>query len=230
MTLPTGLQHAVLRVKKSCRFTTVTTPTSFPVARAAPPPDQPPVVVMHGSFDAHHLGQIAFDAMRLVPGKNRKPFSGLSAGAPPGWKISCNRARQQIPGFKFEAPVSCLTPRFPPISPVRLWASCLTRNPPARTARLSPKSSNMSPAACLRYATPLKSIQRYFQNDPLVRFSKFDGADFGKEIIHWLDESPASWQVHVAQSAARVRTDLDWQPLCRKAVDFVELISARSAI
>ena len=29
-------------------------------------------------------------------------------------------------------------------------------------------------------STPLKSIRRYFQNDPMVRFSKFDGEDFGK--------------------------------------------------
>jgi hypothetical protein len=55
-----------------------------------------------------------------------------------------------------------------------------------------------------------------------VRFSKFDGEDFGRKIISWLDESPTSWQIRAAQSAARVRTDLDWRPLCRKAVDFVE--------
>ena len=33
------------------------------------------------------------------------------------------------------------------------------------------------PAVC----TPLKSIQRYFQNDPMVRFSEFDGEDFGEK-------------------------------------------------
>ena len=77
-------------------------------------------------------------------------------------------------------------------------------------------------------ATPLKSIRRYFQNDPMVRFSEFDGADFGKEISRWLDESPLKWRAHAAQSAARVRAELDWRPLCRKAVDFVELFSSRA--
>ena len=42
------------------------------------------------------------------------------------------------------------------------------------------------PAVC----TPLKSIQSYFENDPTVKFSEFDGEDFGEKIIKWLDESP----------------------------------------
>src|SRR5208337_4360779 len=61
--------------------------------------------------------------------------------------------------------------------------------------------------------TPLKSIRSYFQNDPLVRFSEFNGEDFGKKIISWLDQPSGDWQVHASQSAARVRTELDWQPL-----------------
>ena len=36
----------------------------------------PPVIVMHGSFDAHHLGEIAFGAIRFVtPGKARNGLS-----------------------------------------------------------------------------------------------------------------------------------------------------------
>ena len=41
-------------------------------------------------------------------------------------------------------------------------------------------------------------------------------------IVAWLDAPVASWQPHAAQSAARVKAELDWQPLCRKAVDFAE--------
>ena len=77
-------------------------------------------------------------------------------------------------------------------------------------------------------ATPLKSIRGYFRDDPMVRFSKFDGADFGKQIIAWLDESPEVWRIRAAHSAARVRNELDWLPLCRKAVDFAERICSNS--
>jgi glycosyltransferase involved in cell wall biosynthesis len=80
------------------------------------------------------------------------------------------------------------------------------------------------PSVC----TPLKSIRAYFQNDPMVRFAEFDGADFGKKILDRLDEPSTDWQICAAQSAARVETELDWEPLCRRAVDFVESIHAHS--
>jgi glycosyltransferase involved in cell wall biosynthesis len=36
--------------------------------------------------------------------------------------------------------------------------------------------------------TPLKSALRYFGNEPLVRFSEFDGRSFGEKILSWLEE------------------------------------------
>ncbi|HEV2455421.1 MAG TPA: hypothetical protein VGY98_14250, partial [Verrucomicrobiae bacterium] len=81
------------------------------------------------------------------------------------------------------------------------------------------------PSVC----TPLKSIQRYFQNEPMIRFSKFEGEDFGRKIVSWLEQSPLDWQIDACKSAARVKSELDWQPLCSKAVDFIEGIHARSA-
>ena len=72
--------------------------------------------------------------------------------------------------------------------------------------------------------TPLKSVQGYFKNDPLVKFSEFNGEDFGSKILAWLDEPVSDWQPHAAKSAARVKAELDWRPLCRKAVDFAEKI------
>ena len=70
--------------------------------------------------------------------------------------------------------------------------------------------------------TPLKSVRSYFKSDPLVKFSEFNGADFGAKILTWLASPVSSWQPHAAKSAARVKAELDWQPLCRKAIDFVE--------
>ena len=82
------------------------------------------------------------------------------------------------------------------------------------------------PSVC----TPLKSIQRYFQNDPLVRFSEFNGEDFGRKILLWLEAPVANWQPQAAKSAARVKAELDWKPLCRKAVDFTEKNAAHRVI
>ena len=74
--------------------------------------------------------------------------------------------------------------------------------------------------------TPLKSVQGYFKNDPLVKFAAFDGENFGKRILEWLAAPATSWQPFAETSSARVRAELDWQPLCRKAVDFAEQIHA----
>jgi glycosyltransferase involved in cell wall biosynthesis len=71
-------------------------------------------------------------------------------------------------------------------------------------------------------ATPLKSIKSYFGQDPMVRFSTFDGVDFGKKIVGWIDAPFLYWQLDACNSAARVKLELDWHPLCTKAVDFME--------
>lgn len=196
----------------------------FPFRTQSLPDIKPPVVVMHGSFDTHHLGQIAFDAIQFVT--RQRPgvvfrFVGKITAALEGFLIN---ARKQIPDFKFEA-----TGFVPYAEVARHLADASVGIVPyeesagthcAFVAKVVEYVASGLPAV----ATPLKSIQRYFQNDPMVRFSKFDGEDFGKEIIGWLDESPMTWQVLAAESAARVQTELDWHPLCRKAVDFVEKV------
>jgi hypothetical protein len=60
----------------------------------------------------------------------------------------------------------------------------------------------------------------------MVKFSEFSGDDFGDKIVEWLEAPVSSWQPQSPASAARVRAELDWQPLCRKAVDFLEKVVA----
>ena len=196
----------------------------FPFRMQPPPGDKPPVIAMHGSFDAHHLGQIAVDAIRFVTRQRPEVvfrFVGKKTAALDGF---LNNARNQIPGFKFEA-----TGFVPYAEVARHLADASVGIVPyeesagthcAFVAKVVEYVASGLPAV----ATPLKSIRRYFQDDPMVRFSKFDGEDFGKQIVSWLDEPPKNWQVCAAQSAARVQAELDWHPLCRRAVDFVETV------
>jgi glycosyltransferase involved in cell wall biosynthesis len=177
---------------------------------------------MHGSFDAHHIGRIAFDAAQYVT--KQRPgviFRFVGQRTAPLEKL-LNRAQKEIPGFKFEH-----TGFVPYAEVARHLADASVGIVPyeesvgthcAFVAKVVEYVASGLPSV----STPLKSIQRYFQDDPMVRFSKFDGEDFGRKIVGWLDESPMTWQIRAAQSAARVRTELDWRPLCRKAVDFVE--------
>ena len=186
---PTGSPRAAIRAKESARFITATTPKNFRSGRSLPR-EKPPVIVMHGSFDAHHLGPIAFDAIQFVT--RQRPgivfrFVGKKTAA---LEKFLNRAQTEISGFKFEATdfvpyaevASHLADASVGIVPYEESAGTHC----AFVAKVVEYVASGLPAV----STPLKSIRRYFQNDPMVRFSKFDGEDFGKEIIGWLDEPP----------------------------------------
>jgi len=200
---------------------------AFPLREELPPPGRPPVVVMHGSFDAHHLGQIAFDAVKTVATKRPETLFRFVGRRTAGLEKFLQRA-QAIPGFKFEA--TGFTP-YTEVSKQLAGASVgiVPYEESAGThcafvAKIVEYVATGLPTVC----TPIKSVQSYFKNDPLVKFSEFDGGDFGRKILSWLDEPVFDWQPHAAKSAARVQGELDWQPFCRKAVDFVEKVYLES--
>jgi glycosyltransferase involved in cell wall biosynthesis len=199
---------------------------AFPLREQLPPPGQPPVVVMHGSFDAHHLGQIAFDAVKTVVAKRPETIFRFVGKRTAGLEKFLQRA-QAIPNFKFEAA------GFTPYAEVsKQLASATVGIVPyeesagthcAFVAKIVEYVATGLPTVC----TPLKSVRGFFKNDPLVKFSEFNGENFGKKILEWLEAPISSWQPHAAKSAARVKAELDWQSLCRKAVDFAEKVSAK---
>ena len=195
----------------------------FPMREQLPPAGSPPVIVMHGSFDAHHLGQIAFDAVKYVASNRPETMFRFVGKRTAGLEKFLQRA-QAIHGFKFEA--NGFTP-YAEVSKQIATASVgiVPYEESAGThCAFVAKAVEYVASGLPAVSTPLKSIGRFFQNDPMIRFSKFDGEDFGSKIISWLDEPSENWKARAAQSAARVRTDLDWRPLCRKAVDFVEKV------
>ena len=57
-------------------------------------------------------------------------------------------------------------------------------------------------------STPLNSARRYFKDEPMVRFSEFNGQSFGEKILSWLSEphravgraSPASQRPRPART------------------------------
>ena len=198
---------------------------AFPLRTQPPPAGQPPMVVMHGSFDAHHLGAIAFEAAKVVTAKKPETIFRFVGRRTGGLEKFLQRA-QSIPNFKFEAT------GFTPYAEVsKQLASATVGIVPyeesagthcAFVAKIVEYVATGLPAVC----TPLKSVQGYFKNDPLVKFSSFNGNDFGNKILEWLDTPVSNWQPHVEKSSARVRAELDWRPLCRKAVGFTEQICA----
>jgi glycosyltransferase involved in cell wall biosynthesis len=199
---------------------------AFPLRTVGPPAGQPPVVVMHGSFDAHHLGQIAFDAVKFVTMYKPGTIFRFVGRRTAGLEKFLKRART-IPGFKFEA--NGFTP-YAEVSGQLAGATVgiVPYEESAGThcafvAKIVEYVATGLPTVC----TPLKSVRGYFKDDPMVKFSEFKGADFGAQIVAWLSGPVSNWQAHAAKSAARVQAELDWGPLCRKAVDFAERLAGR---
>ena len=202
---------------------------AFPLRPQPPVAGGPPVIVMHGSFDAHHLGAIAFEAAKVVTAGKPETVFRFVGRRTAGLEKFLQRA-QAIPNFKFEAA------GFTPYAEVsRQLASATVGIVPyeesagthcAFVAKILEYVATGLPTVC----TPLRSVHGYFKNDPLVKFSSFDGRDFGQRILEWLDAPVAGWLPRAGASSARVRAELDWRPLCRKAVDFAEQIcGARKA-
>jgi glycosyltransferase involved in cell wall biosynthesis len=175
------------------------------------------------------LGRIAFDAVKLVVAKKPETIFRFVGRRTAGLEKFLQRA-QTIPNFKFEA-----TGFMPYAEVSKQLASASVGIVPyeesagthcAFVAKIVEYVATGLPTVC----TPLRSVQRYFKNDPMVKFSEFNGEDFGRKILSWLNETVSNWQPQAAQSAARVKAELDWQPLCRKAVDFIEDIAVRRVV
>jgi glycosyltransferase involved in cell wall biosynthesis len=198
---------------------------AFPLRAQPPPAGRPPVVVMHGSFDAHHLGDIAFEAVRTVAAQRPETVFRFVGRCTAGLEKFLRRARA-IPQFKCEAsgfiPYAEVSKQLAgaTVGIVPYEESAGTHC--AFVAKIVEYVATGLPTVC----TPLKSVQGYFCRDPLVKFAGFDGADFGNKILDWLAAPVSAWQPHAEASSARVRAELDWGPLCRKAVDFAEQIAA----
>ena len=196
---------------------------AFPLRTGPPPPERAPVVVMHGSFDAHHLGRIARDAVKVVVAQRPETVFRFVGRRTAGLEKFLAVA-QAIPNFKFEAN------GFTPYAEVsRQLASANVGIVPyeesagthcAFVAKIVEYAATGLPAV----VTPMKSVRGYFKNDPLVKIAEFNGESFGRNILAWLDTPVNAWLPQAAAAAARVKAELDWQPLCAKAVDFAEQV------
>ena len=79
-------------------------------------------------------------------------------------------------------------------------------------------------------STSINSAARYFAAEPTVKLAGFDGVRFGEAILQTL-QSPIPNFAEAAEAASeRVRRELDWRAISRKAADRVEWIARAKGI
>ncbi|HOW67871.1 MAG TPA: glycosyltransferase family 4 protein [Candidatus Paceibacterota bacterium] len=181
-----------------------------------------PVVVMHGSLDRHHLGPIAREAVAFVVRQRPEVvfrFVGQETAALRQFRAAL---RHSVP----QARIDCTG--FVPYSEVARYLS-------AASVGWIPYEESMGVhcafvAKAVEYlgmglpvaSTALRALMQYFRDDPMIRFVGFDGRSLGETIMSWLKEPIELRQRLAVSASARVKRELTWDAVCRRAVDFVE--------
>ena len=186
---------------------------------------RPPVIVMHGSLDHHHLRDIALVAMERVVGELPETifrFVGQKTGA---LEVFLKRAKDRVPNAQIQ------TIGFVPYTEVaqHLHSADLgivpyeesTGTHCAFVAKIVEYLAVGLPVV----STSINSAARYFANEPTVTFAGFNGARFGDAILQMLRNPPPNFADAARLASERVKRELDWRAISRKACDVVEKIA-----
>ncbi|MDP7050798.1 MAG: glycosyltransferase family 4 protein [Verrucomicrobiota bacterium] len=179
-------------------------------------------IAMHGSFDTHHLGPIAERAIvdiALARPETRFLFIGTETNE---LKTLAKRVRADAPLVKLECT------GFVPYAEVagRLGQAGVGIIPyePSAGAHCAFVAKLVEYAALGLpvVSTPLAGVKAFFDGEPSVRFSAFDGGTFARDVLDVLDNPPP--QTELERLAKRVAVELDWPVICAQAVDQVEAV------
>ena len=193
-----------------------------------PAPSSNLVVVMHGSFDQHHLGAIARGAVARVFARRPEVVFRFVGRETPGLQRFAADVRAANPGVRLE-----LTGFVPYAEVARHIAG-------ADVGLVPYEESNGTHCAFVAKAveylgcglpvvsTPLENLRRYFADEPAIRFTGFDGASFGDTILAWLEEPASKRRERGRAASVRVARELDWRVVTGNAVVFAEAV-VRSA-
>lgn len=188
----------------------------------------PPTIVMHGSLDHHHLGQIALDAIAEVAaacpdvvfkfvGHQTPALARFLAWADRRGLTRFVRATGFVPYRHLARELVDAAVGWVPYEESS-GVHC------AFVAKVVEYLGVGLPVA----STPLNGIRRYFSREPLVRFSGFDGRHLGRCILGWLTEPIEARNSLGPAASERVKRELDWRVVSCRALDFVEQTVART--
>jgi glycosyltransferase involved in cell wall biosynthesis len=190
--------------------------------------DRPPVVVMHGSFDHHHLGPVALGALEHV--RRERPdtvfrFVGQPTAALQRFVGEARRlgsgANVECRGFvPYPEVAGCLAGASVGIVPYEDSAGVHC----AFVAKAVEYLGLGLPVVCTR----LEGLRRQLADEPLLRLVPFEGRAFGAAILGWLQTPLVQRAAMAVTTSQRLAARLDWSRVCARAAEFVEAVAARA--
>ena len=191
---------------------------------------RPPVIVMHGSLDHHHLRDIALLAMERVVRDLPEAvfrFVGHKTGALETFLRRANQriahANIQMTGF---VPYTDVAQHLQSADVGIVPYEESTGTHCAFVAKIVEYLAVGLPVV----STSINSAARYFANEPTVRFAGFDGVRFGEAILDMLRDPPSNFEEAARAASERVQRELDWRAISRKACDVVDKIAREKGI
>ncbi|MCC6234254.1 MAG: glycosyltransferase family 4 protein, partial [Verrucomicrobiales bacterium] len=189
------------------------------------PSGKAPMVVMHGSFDHHHLGPIALQAVRHVAQCRPDVRFRFVGPLTPALRTFAGSVRRHVPRANLE-----LTGFVPYIDiPAQLADATVGLTP------YQPSSGTHCAfvAKTVEYlglglpvvSTPLQSSLQYYAGLRGITFSDDAGTDFGPAVLRWLDLPQSERSAAVEPARLKVHRELNWPTLCARATDFVETVA-----
>lgn len=196
--------------------------TLFPLRAKRAESKREKLIVMHGSLDHHHLKEIGVrgfrEAARTLPNVRLRLVGHETAAV----KQFLARIRIEVPGAKVECT------GFVPYNEVvnHLHEADLGIVPYEESTgthcAFVAKAVEYLAVGLPVVSTRLNGISRYFGKEPMISFTDFNGMAFGRAIVERLKQLPPNESELARQASERVRAELDWRVIARRAVDFVE--------
>ncbi len=182
----------------------------------------PPLVVMHGSLDRHHLG--AFAAEAVVGIHRRRPDARFRFVGPrtEALRELRRRVRGRVPDGLIEE--TGFVPYARVAEQIAEAAVGIVPYAPSSGAHgtMVAKTVEYAAMGIPMVCTPLRGTMRYWQGDPIIRFSEMDPESFAGEVAGWLGEPAERRQAWGRAASGRVRAELAWGPFSVRVVDRLE--------
>jgi glycosyltransferase involved in cell wall biosynthesis len=191
-------------------------------AEVDPADPAPPTVVMHGSFDTHHLGPIAREALLILHA--RRPelrFRFIGKETPALLKLA-QEVRSAAPGIPLE--MTGFVPYAEMAQALRGASVGMVPYEESQGVHCAFVAKAVEYLGCgiPCVSTPLENLSRYFADEPAIRFSGWTGLSFAESVLALLDLPLCERRELGRAAATRVASRLDWSVIAATAVDFVE--------